>query len=145
MKNKFTIQLSLLRNDQIIKINEKVLFEEFELQKEKELIFDSPIEVKGDIYTANESLVMHFFIKFSIKLPCTICNEPTAKQILIDNLYITKDLNEIDEIYDFTSEIKNACFLEIPSYVECNDNCSKRQDLKKYLKTKKDTYPFSNL
>ena len=145
MKNKFKIHLNLLKNSQIIKLNEKILFEEFEIEKEKEIIFKNPIEVQGEIYIANATLIFHLNIRFEIKLPCIICNEFIQKNILINNLYITKDLSEIKNIFDYKDEIRNVCFLEIPSFIECNDKCFKRQSLIKYLNNEKERFPFSNL
>jgi hypothetical protein len=143
----FKIYLDKLKNDKIEKIEASIDPKLFNLHNEKDLSFESPIKVTGKVYLTQESLILNLNITYTISMPCCICNTITNKTIDIKNYYITKDLKEIHCNYNYLEEIRNISALEIPSFVECLDNCKKREDLKNYLKKDDDNkhYPFSNL
>ncbi len=138
------IFIDKLKKDSQEKIIDSVEIEELGIKNEKELIFKTPIEVNAIIYKANEELIINLNLKFSIEMPCKICNEFIEKKIKVKNLYITERLKNIKIFYDLKEEIKNVCFLQIPDFVECKNSCKERQNIKKYLK-KKQNFPFSNL
>lgn len=128
------------------KIKEKISFQDLNLEDEKDLKFVKPILIDGKAYISNEDLIINLNIKFYISMPCSVCNEFVEKELLIKNLYITQKLTDISSSYEYKSEIRNACFLEIPSFVECMGNCQERQNIKNYFKKETDkNFPFSNL
>lgn len=145
MENKLKIFIDRLKKaDEIIK--EKILFQDLDIKDEKDLQFIKPIIIDGKAYISNEDLIINLNIKFNISMPCSICNEFIEKKLQVKNLYITVKLSDISSFYKYKNEIRNACFLEIPSFVECMDNCLVRQNIKNYLKNETDkNFPFSNL
>ena len=142
---KFQISLDLLKNDKIYKFEEIITCEDLDITTEKELMFTKPLSISGKAYLADDTLIMTLNVIYYISLPCSICNEFFEKKFVIKNLTITESVSNINSVYDFKDEIRNACFLEIPSYVQCNDKCPKLENIKKYLNTTKENYPFSNL
>jgi len=145
MNSKFKIFVDRLKKvDEEIK--EKVSFQALDIENEKELKFTKHILIDGKAYISNEDLIINLNIKFYITMPCSICNKFTEKELLIKNLYITEMLSDISTCYEYKDDIRNACFLEIPSFVECMGNCQERQNTKKKLKKESDkNFPFSNL
>jgi hypothetical protein len=145
MQSKFQISLNHLKDNQVKKFKENFLFNELDIEEEKDLKFVKPIFIEGKTYIANENLILILNIKFFISMPCSICNDFVEKEIIIKNLHIIKNLSKIPSIYDFKDEIRNACFLEIPTYVECKEKCPERKNIKKYLNKSTKNFPFSNL
>ncbi|MBN2479386.1 MAG: hypothetical protein JXA94_04080 [Parachlamydiales bacterium] len=148
MEEKFKIFIDRLKNGSIENIEFNDVFSnEIGLIDEENLFeISDKITIFGKAYLADKDLIINLNINFKVKIPCKICNEPAEKEIDIKNLYITKQSSEIKAIYDFKEDIKNACFLEIPSFVECKDRCEKRQTINKYLKKENSqNLPFLNL
>jgi len=132
-------------NEKDFIINEKVFAKELEIFDEKELFFSKPFEIMGKAYIVDDDLIVNLDIKCSFSMPCLICNEYVEKEIIIKNLYISEKLSNINEKYNYKDEVRNATFLEIPSFIECLDNCPKRDNFKKKLKQKNENFPFANL
>jgi len=107
---------------------------------EKEIKFEDPIEIKGKIYLASDDIIINVSSRTYVKLPCSICNEP-IKYLLVNKNYMhnqpLKTLN--DSIYDYTEIIRQAVILELPAKVECNNNCSERENIAPFLKKKNNT------
>ena len=145
METKLKIFVDRLKNRDE-KIKEKISFQDLDIEMEEELQFVKPILIDGKAYIGNEDLIINLNIEFSISMPCSICNKFVEKDVLIKNLYIIEKLDDIPAIYEYKREIKNACFLEIPSFVECLGNCQERQNMKNYFKKETDkNFPFSNI
>lgn len=45
---------------------------------DEELLFDDPVNVQGEVYLAEEHLVIHLNIDTSVYLPCSICNDAVS-------------------------------------------------------------------
>ncbi len=145
MTNKLQIPIDCLKNDNIYKFEKNVSFEELDIDQEKELKFTKPLFIEGKAYIASDTLILALNIKFYISIPCSICNKFFEKVFIIKNLHITEKLSKIISVYDFKDEIRNACFLEIPSYIQCSENCHEINNIKKYLNVTKENFPFSKL
>lgn len=145
MVNKLKIPLDYLKNNNIYKFEEIAAFEDLGILPEKDVAFIEPIHIRGKAYIAGDMLIMTLNINFLVLLPCAICNEFFEKEIIIKNLTITEKILKGGSVYGYKDEIRNACFLEIPSYVQCSNKCSKQNNIKKYLNTTKENYPFSSL
>ena len=146
MHSKFKIFLGRLQNGAVHKIEETATFKEIGIEEEKDLYFSRPMSFNGRAYLAEDSLIVKMDIKFFISRPCKICSNLAEKELEIKNLYIIQDIKKIALAYNFRDELKNACFLEMPSFVECLDNCPKRDRMKKYLPKKdNDNFPFSKI
>lgn len=145
MTNKLQIPLDCLQNDNVYKFEKVISFEDLNIDEEKELKFTRPISIEGKSYLANDTLILRLNIKFFISIPCSICNTFFEKEFIIKNLLITEKLLKINSVYDYKDEIRNACFLEIPSYIQCSEKCPELNTLKKYLNVTKENFPFSKL
>ena len=146
MENNLHIFIDRLKDNKEEKILDTLASEDLDIKNEKELIFKSPIELEAKAYKASEELIINVNLKFRVSIPCKICNKLIEKDINVKNLYIIESLENIKIFYDLKDEIKNLCFLQIPSYVECLDSCPSRENIKNYFKEqKKENFPFSDL
>ncbi|MBI5273318.1 MAG: hypothetical protein HY861_04980 [Chlamydiia bacterium] len=120
---------------------------------EEELKFRAPVFVRGEVYAADQHLVVHLNASTYATMPCAICNELGDWEIKIDNFYHTEPLSEIKgAVFDLGPQIREALLLELPSYVECGQGkCPHRALIAPYLqKTEKPKdnemhFPFSGL
>ena len=85
-------------------------------------------------------------------MPCSICNEMIEIDLKIVDFYHTEPTLEIrDAIFDFSSVLREALLIEVPTYAECcKGHCPQRQTLNPFLRKKArsepDThFPFANL
>ncbi len=123
--------------------------------KEEELIFKDPVRVRGEVYLADDYLVIQLNVETTAQLPCAICNEIISFPVVIKNANITLPLSEINSaIIDLSEKIRETILLQIPLFTECNNGkCPERENIKKFLKTEEKPsdpedvthFPFSNL
>ncbi len=121
-----------------------------------EPVFSAPIVVEGTSYLAEDHLVIQLDIASSVILPCCICNAPVNLPLVLENVYITKSLEDVSsgKAY-FSDDIREAILLETPVFIECNEgSCPERIQIQNYLKqspSKADQsqenihYPFDHL
>lgn len=102
---------------------------------EDDLVFEEPVQLNGEVYIADDHLIIHLQIETSAYLPCSICNNPVETPISIKNLYLTHLLAEIPgAIFDLTEEIRESILLQTPLFTECNNGqCAERENIKKFL------------
>lgn len=133
--DRFRIFVEQLRNGSTEEVDETFVPDFLEI-KEKDLSFSEPITVRGQVYLAEEMLILHFNIYAIATVPCAICNEPTEVVIDIKGFYHAVPLNEIKSaIYDFREILRETILLEVPNLAECyQGKCSQRDTLKKYFK-----------
>jgi len=142
----FTIPLDRLLNGKTHLIDQKISSDFMHLN-EKDLIFKDPITIKGKAYLAQDDIILSINIYATSKITCSICNELTDFAINIENLYITQEIKELENFWDYQEHVREIILLEIPPFLECNDgHCSKREQIDPYLKDEKeDYYPFKEL
>lgn len=148
------IYVDRLKGGNTCKINETLPSDFLEVDEE-ELLFDDPIEIRGEAYIVDEHLVIQLCIETAAYLPCSVCNDAVQTSIRVKNLYLTKPLNEIKgAIFDLAEEIRESILLQVPLFIECNNGkCPERENIKKFLKSdpsgKGDTdvvqFPFADL
>lgn len=122
---------------------------------EADLTFQSDVSIHGEVYIADDGLVIHLDIKASGVVPCSICNEPVEAPVSIKGFYHVEPLDNIRAGAFYMGDvIRESILLEVPSFAECQEgNCPQRKTLGKYLKkdlsqdvASEDGYhPFSNL
>jgi uncharacterized metal-binding protein YceD (DUF177 family) len=113
---------------------------------EPDLQFSSPVYVQGQTYIAENHLIIQLKIETKALIPCLICNELVKVPLSIKQFYHTEELSSIkDQIYDYTSPLREEVLLEVPTYVECEGTCPKRVKIKKYLSDGNQQFPFANL
>lgn len=96
--------------------------------------FTSPITIRGEAYLAGDHFVLSLGIKLNVSLPCIVCNAWTPHSIYIENFLHTEPLEKIKNgLYNYSDIVRDAIFLEIPAYFECNKNCPERIHLNSYL------------
>ena len=97
--------------------------------------FPNTINISGQSYVANDILILNFDIKLTYFSFCKICNEKIESPLELENLYITEEITNIKtKKYNFIESLRSAILLELPMFNECNGNCPKRAELKKYIK-----------
>jgi uncharacterized metal-binding protein YceD (DUF177 family) len=131
----FRVYVEQLRHGVTEEINETFSPDFLEIQ-EKDLVFSKPVTLKGQVYLADEMLVLHFDIHAVATLACSICNEPADVEIAINGFYHAVPLNEIKgAVYDFREILRETILLEVPISTECHQGkCPQRKSLQKYLK-----------
>lgn len=114
--------------------------------KEKDLIMDSLIKVKGETYLLNNYLIIDLIAETKYKMPCSICNKFISSPLKVKiylNISIEKKNNYV---YCYKNDLRENLLLNIPNFVECNKNCPNRKLLKNFLKKEeKKSYPFKIL
>jgi uncharacterized metal-binding protein YceD (DUF177 family) len=125
-----------LKGGHLLKVEETLSPDFLDIQ-EKELLFQEPVRVTGDIYLAEDHLVMHLTMETSATLPCSICNTAVHTPIFIKNAYLTEPLDEIKHaLFDVTERIRETILLQVPLFAECNcGQCPERKEIKKFLKS----------
>lgn len=127
-------------------IIEEMLSSDFMEFNEKDLQFCAPICLRGKTYLAQDFLILHLSIQTEICMPCSICNEKAKKKINIPTFYHTEELVNIpSQVYDYATPLREAILLEIPSYLQCLENCPKQSELSNYLTQGVDQFPFKDL
>ena len=145
MQNPLKIYVDRLSRERTEKIEETLTPDLVDVN-EKDLKFQSPVKLKGKAYIAEDHLVIQLDIETEALIPCAICNNGIKKKITVKGFYHTEELEKIrGHVYDYTDPLREAILLEVPSYVECLENCPKRIDLKNYLQKGNDQFPFADL
>lgn len=144
MSDAFKIYLDRLSGGQVEKIEETFDPIFLDVEEEKDLKFEIPIEVSGEAYITDEYLIIHLKVKTSAKMPCSICNEMISVPVFLKNFYHTQPVNELKSaIFDYSPALREAVLLELPKYVECKGgNCPERKNIAQYLK--KDDEPLKD-
>lgn len=146
MHDVFTIYLDRLRNEGEKSI-EETLSPTFLDLPEGDNIFVDPITLQGSVVVSQNSLIVHLSLTTFVLLPCSICNEKTKVPLVLENLYLTEQLDEIrEEVYSIKEFVRESLLLEVPMNAECVGGCPERANLAKYFKKQDGQHlPFSNL
>jgi uncharacterized metal-binding protein YceD (DUF177 family) len=133
--DRFRIYVEQLREGHTELISESFLPDFLEIL-ERDMAFCDPVLIKGEAYLADEMLILHFDIKTSAIIPCSICNEPVKVETHIQEFYHAVPLHEIKTgIYNFKEILRETILLDTPLLAECDQGkCPKRQELQKYFK-----------
>ncbi len=135
MDDHFKIFVEQLRQGRVEKIEEQILPDFLEVDEEG-LVFHFPVQLTGEAYVAENELVLHWDAETIATIPCSICNEPVEVKIRVSNFYHSEPLAEIKTgIYHFGSLLRESILLETPFFVECKENCPKREEYSHYLKS----------
>src|SRR5579862_8775034 len=112
----FTEQLRAGKREEI----EHVLPSDLLGIQESDLVFHSPIYLKGEAYATDEHLILQLSAHTEVKMPCSICNEMTFVTLKTEELYHTILLDELKSTtFDFTDLLREEIVILIPQYVEC--------------------------
>ena len=154
---KFKIYIDRLKNGHVEKFDETIAPTFLDIEEE-ELTFHEDVKVDGEVYLAEDHLVIHFSVETAANLPCSICNDPVHIPIIIQNAYSTIPLTDINSaIYDLSEEIRETTLLQVPLFAECNKgNCPERERIKSFLNPSSQTesnpeqssvvhFPFADL
>ena len=115
---------------------------------EQDLAFENPIQLKGEVYAADDQMIVHLKAKTEGKMPCSICNQITPLSLQTEDIYHTIPFNEIStQIFDLSDLVREEIVLFIPQFIECNHgHCPERPSVAKFIKEKSDHhFPFADL
>lgn len=125
---------------------------------EKELTFPLPVQIHGEVYLADDHLVICLSLNGAASLPCSICNERVNIPLEVKKSYTTVPLEEIPSaLYDLTEEIRETLLLQVPPFIECHGGtCPERSEIKKFMVSSTETpeeppsqsthyFPFADL
>ncbi len=153
MSNVFLIRLADLDQDSSLKIDHTVP-SDFLKTFDNQLDFEGLVKLFGKAYLTDDHLIIKISAKASTKMDCSVCNGPAIKEISLEDHYITKPLAEIiDQVFDFSEELRQALLLETPPFLECEGGkCPQRSEIEKYSKKQASSkqneevyFPFENL
>jgi len=133
--DRFRIYIEQLRDGSVEEVNESIDPDFLEIN-EKDLAFTHPVLISGQVYLAEEMLVLHLDIKTVATLNCAICTGPADVEIAIKGFYHAVPLDDIKgAVYDFREILRETILLEVPNLAECNQGkCPQRKSVEKYLK-----------
>jgi uncharacterized metal-binding protein YceD (DUF177 family) len=143
----FTKQLRDGKREEI----EHVLPPDFLGIQESDLVFHSPIYVKGEAYATDEHLILQLSAHTEVKMPCSICNEMTFVTLKTEEIYHTILFDDLKStIFDFTDLLHEEIVILIPYFVECQQGkCPERTHVSKFMKSKtvspQNHFPFADL
>ncbi len=149
----FKIYIDRLSQGKVHKIKD-VFPSDFIGINESELKFEKPVGITGEAYIAEGEgeLVLHLSVKTEALVPCSICNEMSPVEIVLDNLYEVIPLEDIKgAIFDFSQVVREEIILKLPTAHECSGGkCPKRKEYTKYFKTEASDieegyHPFADL
>ncbi len=145
MTDSLTLYLARLQGGEVEQINTELPTSSLQ-PHEGELIFDGPVQVKGQAYVAGDELVLHLSIGAKASMPCRVCNEGAMVKIVVKDLYHTVELSQCPSaVLDLAPVIRELVLLEVPAFVECTGGCAKREELDKYLHKGENFHPFEDL
>jgi uncharacterized metal-binding protein YceD (DUF177 family) len=143
----FTEQLRDGKREEI----EHVLSPDFLGIQESDLVFHSPIHLKGEAYATDEHLILQLSAHTEVKMLCSICNEMTFISLKTEEIYHTILFTDLKStIFDFTDLIREEIVILIPLFVECQQGkCPDRKHVSKFMKNKaiypQNHFPFADL
>ncbi|MCC6127797.1 MAG: hypothetical protein IT584_01160, partial [Chlamydiae bacterium] len=120
--------------------------------QEAELLFPSPVLLKGEVYLTDEHLIIHLKASTKTVRPCAICNEATTTDLCVSNFYHTEMIQDIPSaVFDFREVLREALLIELPLVVECSSGkCPERKSIAPFMKSKERSenttyFPFTDL
>jgi len=151
----FKIYVDRLDDGKVEKIDEEVSSEFLEVC-EKSLKFSEKVKVGGQVYLADDYLVLKFSFDLKAFLPCSICNEQVSIAISRGDMYNSEPLSEVSGgVFDYGPLLRELILLEVPQFIECagsDGRCPCRKEIEKFLKkpaVSKDVeesyHPFADL
>ena len=135
MSEELKVYIDRLRDGKVEKIDVSLSPEEIDLV-DRDITFSEPVHLKGEAYTAEETLVLHLNIALVCNINCSICNQPTKHEIKLKGIYHTIPTAQIKSgVFHIGELIREDILLEAPHFIECNQgNCPERNSIDKYLK-----------
>lgn len=137
MDERFKIFLEQLKSGDTEKID-ITCSSDFLAVNEDDLRFEGPVHVTGDVYLADEELILHLDVSAKAIIPCSICNEPVKVEVEVIGFYHAEPIAELKTgSFNFQEVLREAILLEVPQFAECGGNCPQRKQVDKYLKQPK--------
>ncbi len=143
----FKILIDRLKGGLTHKIDEMVEPAFLDLE-EPELRFKDKVLVKGEVYLANDHLVIHLKASTKATMPCAVCNQMIAIDLKVDDFYHTEAVEEIPSaVFDFSDALREALLIELPRTVECSKGkCPERAVITTYMRALDRTnFPFADM
>lgn len=147
MNEQFKIFLEALKGGKTEKISITTAPDFLDVNEEN-LHFTQDVNVSGEAYIADDTLVLHFDATAHAIIPCSICNAPVETTIQAKNFYHAEPLEDIKNgSFYFQDVLRETLLLETPAFAECcQGQCPKRQEIGKYLKTETSGHkPFADI
>jgi uncharacterized metal-binding protein YceD (DUF177 family) len=134
MEDLFIIYINPLKKGKVETLDQK-FSPDFLDVREKNLEFNFDVYIKGEVYVADQDLILHLDIKTKGTIPCSICNDPVNVDVELRGFYYVEPLANIKSgVFDMRESIRQAILLETPSFVECHQGiCPQRKNIEKYL------------
>ena len=116
----FTIYIDRLRDGSVLRVCEDH-DPAFLGVQEPQLRFQDPIHVEGEIYLAEEHLIIQLQVTTTAQIPCVICNRPVAVPVQMEDFTHTEPLEEMrSNLFHYDQPLREAVLLETPQFIECN-------------------------
>jgi uncharacterized metal-binding protein YceD (DUF177 family) len=150
MRDEIVIDAKEIHKNGKVKFSDDLSPGFLDLKTTDELQCGKPVQVKGEAYVVDKSLILTISVKTEVTLPCTICNSPVPVALKLENLYHVEPISHIrDGMYRLNPFLREAILLEAPAFAECREgNCPERGEISSYLVEEKEAdryHPFENL
>jgi len=134
MDDEFKIYVEQLRDGHIEKL-EELFSPDFLAINEKELTFEDKVSLDGEVYLAEDMLILNLNVGTKAILLCSICNAPVKVDISLKGIYHAEPLDQIKGgIFNFKETLREMILLETPRFAECEGKCPRRKEIAQYLK-----------
>lgn len=151
MKEQFKIYIDRLRDGKREEFSFSISHD-FMGVCENELRIVGDLNAEGSAYTTDDYLIIQLNLSLKAELPCSICNEPVAYEIAIEDFYHAEPLEEIrGAVFDYSDLVREALLLEVPAFIECEGKCPQRSQIENFLSKEenvpevKEYFPFESL
>jgi uncharacterized metal-binding protein YceD (DUF177 family) len=146
MKEKLNLYIERIRDDtETLSETLKPTFMDVE---EKDVLFQDPIELKGEAYVTDDYLIIRMSIHTKARLVCSFCNNSFTFDIDLPNFLHEEPLENISgATFDLLPLVRETILLALPMYPQCGlTSCNHRDEIEPYLKKQSaSNNPFMDL
>ena len=100
-----------------------------------EIAFPDPVQVEGEVYVAEEHLVLRLHLRARAVIPCLMCNGPADVELNLDHITHLEALADYPSgIFELMPLFREIILSEVPSYAECHHgHCPERKQMENYF------------
>jgi hypothetical protein len=108
---------------------------DFLATEDGEIVFPDPVQVEGEVYVAEEHLVLCLHLHAQAVLPCLMCSGPAVVELNLGQITHLEALADHHAgIFELMPLFREIILSEVPPYAECHHgNCPERKQIEHYF------------